>query len=118
MWHLKILVTYLLSKAFYELVAAACGAQYVAYPTSEWASSGWVSRDIGAGNRRQGHITGVIKSDADLLVSWGGTALRTDDVTDVLGREANVSVFDTAALKQNWTTLTMIGAWSGGECSH
>lgn len=69
-----------------------------------------MSDDVGSEGRRQGHVTGVIhSSNRDFLVTWGGTDIRNDDVNNVLGTEANVSLLDISTPGKHWTTLTMIG---------
>lgn len=84
---------------------ATCDSQDVTDPTSRRDSTGWVSEDLGAGERRQGHISGrVVAWDMDVLVVYGGTGLRNDDVNDVLATSSNLSVFTNAdEISQSWT---------------
>lgn len=96
-----------------RVCCATCDSQTVTDPKSKRDSSGWVKQGDGAGERRQGHVTGAIvgSSGEDILVVYGGTDIRNDDVNDVVARTGNVSVLNLGepAASQNWTELTMIG---------
>lgn len=90
--------------------AATCDSHVVTDPTSRRISAGWISEDLGAYEERQGHVSGgVVAWDSDVLVVYGGTHIRTDDVTDVLGRTGNVSVLMDDGGTDSWTDLEMIG---------
>lgn len=112
MWRfLSSLGIFLISKgALKARSTTTCDSQSASEPTSKKDLRSWLAHDVGAGARRQGHITATVHKINDaLLVAWGGTATRNDDVTDVLGSEANVSMLNTSSMDQNWTTLTMVG---------
>lgn len=86
---------------------ATCDSQDVTDPTSRGDSTGWISEDLGAGERRQGHVSGgIVAWDKDVLVAYGGTDVRNDDVNDVLGRTGNLSVLTNTS--GSWTQLEMI----------
>ncbi|CAM9750475.1 unnamed protein product, partial [Ectocarpus sp. 4 AP-2014] len=90
--------------------AAVCGGETVTDPVSLRDPAGWDSQDSigGAGQRRQGHVSAEVTAwDQKHVVVFGGTSVRTDDVNDVLGREAGVFVVDITN-PANWTELEMV----------
>lgn len=90
--------------------AATCDSRDVTDPTSRRDSAGWIRENLGANEMRQGHVSaGVVAWDKDILLAYGGTHIRTDDVTDVLGRTSNVSVLMDDGGTDSWTELEMIG---------
>ncbi|CAM9268923.1 unnamed protein product, partial [Sphacelaria rigidula] len=89
--------------------AATCDSRDVTDPTSRRDSAGWIRENLGANEMRQGHVSaGVVAWDKDILLAYGGTHIRTDDVTDVLGRTSNVSVLMDDGGTDSWTELEMI----------
>lgn len=94
--------------------AAVCDGETVTDPVSLRDSTGWDSQDSigGAGQRRQGHVSAEVTAwDQKHIVVFGGTSVRTDDVNDVVGREAGVFVMDITN-PANWTELEMVGKGS------
>lgn len=89
--------------------ADTCGLVNVTAPVSLRGSTGWDQDPVGAGERRQGHISADIEAwGQDHIVVYGGTSVRTDGVNDVTGRGSHVSILDISS-QQNWTELEMVG---------
>lgn len=101
------LVVVLLSQVVVD--AATCDGIDVTDPVSLRDSTGWDSQDIGAGKRRQGHVSAeIVAWGQEHIVVYGGTSQRNDDVNDVSGEETSVSILDISN-PQNWTELEMAG---------
>lgn len=89
---------------------ATCNSVDVTDPVSSTDSSmGWVSEAMGAGERRQGHITAEVEAwDHAYLVIYGGTNVRNDDVNGISARGSSVWILDNEN-PRNWIELEMIG---------
>lgn len=89
---------------------ATCNSLDITDPVSSTDSSmGWVSEAMGAGDRRQGHITTEVEAwDHTYLVIYGGTNVRNDDVNGVSARGSSLWILDNEN-PRNWTELEMIG---------
>lgn len=89
---------------------ATCNSVDVTDPMSSTDSSmGWVSEAVGAGERRQGHITAEVEAwDQAYLVIYGGTSVRNDDVNGISARGSSLWILDNEN-PRNWTELEMIG---------
>lgn len=98
----------LVSRAVVE--ADTCDLESVTAPVSLRDSTGWDSQDpIGAGERRQGHISAEVEAwGQEHIVVYGGTSTRTDDVNDVTGRGSEVSILDISS-QGSWMELEMVG---------
>ncbi len=113
MLHVRVIaplwsVLILLSQAVVD--GATCDGVTVTAPVSLRDPTGWDSQDIGAGQRRQGHVSAeIIAWGQEHIVVYGGTSLRNDDVNDVLGEETSVSILDMSNPQKNWTELEMAG---------
>lgn len=105
-------LVYLLLVVFVSHVvvdAATCDGTDVTEPLSLRDPTGWDSQDLGAGKRRQGHISAEITAwGQEHIVVFGGTSLRTDGVNDVFAEESSVAILDISN-PQNWTELEMVG---------
>lgn len=89
--------------------AAICDNINVTDPVSLRDSTGWDSQDLGAGERRQGHVSAEVTAwGQEHVVVFGGTNLRTDDVNDIFAQESSVSILDISN-PQTWTELEMVG---------
>lgn len=89
--------------------AVTCDGIDVTEPVSLRDPTGWDGQDLGAGKRRQGHVSAEITAwGQEHVVVFGGTSLRTDDVNDVLAEESSVEILDISN-PQNWTELEMVG---------
>ena len=91
--------------------AATCEGVTVTDPVSLRDSTGWDNQDlIGAGKRRQGHVSAeIIAWGQEHVVVFGGTSQRNDDVNDVTGEESSISILDMSNPQRNWTELEMAG---------
>lgn len=91
--------------------SASCNSQVVTDPIARGESTGWVSQDLGAGKRRQGHVSGEVEvGDEEVLVVYGGTSIRNDDVNHVTAKTTNISLLSkNTGSDQIWTQLETIG---------
>lgn len=95
--------------------AVTCDGISVTEPVSLRDPTGWDRQDLGAGKRRQGHISAEVTVwGQEHVVVFGGTILRKDDVNDILAEESSVEILDISN-PQNWTELEMVGESATAE---
>lgn len=105
-----VLLVVLASRVVVDAVTVTCDGVSVTEPVSIRDSTGWDSQDLGAGKRRQGHVSAEVTAwGQEHVVVFGGTSLRSDDVNDVFAQGNSVEILDISN-PQNWTELEMVGA--------